>query len=54
MFFNQAKKWNKNKINKAFSMSYDVESKIKSNTNLNKNILFKKLIIDICNLANVA
>ena len=50
----QAKKWNASKINKAFSKIYDVELKIKSNTLLDKKIILKKLIIDICNLANAA
>ena len=53
-FMLQAKKWNASKINKAFSKIYDVELKIKSNTLLDKKIILKKLIIDICNLANAA
>ena len=34
-------------------MTYDNEKKLKKNTNINKNILIKKLLIDICAEANV-
>ena len=54
MFLNQAKSWNKEKLNKAISMTYFSEIKMKSNSEINKRILLKKLIIDICNLANAA
>ncbi len=48
----QAKKWNKNKINQILKKTYDLEIQIKSNTHINKNILLKNLIIDICRTAN--
>jgi DNA polymerase-3 subunit delta len=51
-FVQQAKLWNLNKLNKALNNTYDVELRIKSNSNLNKEIILKKLIVDICNLAN--
>ena len=54
MFLTQAKSWNKEKLNKAISMTYFSEIKMKSNSEINKRILLKKLIIDICNLANAA
>ena len=50
----QAKLWSKEKIKKIVNTIYDVESKIKSNSILNKRIIFKKLFVDICNLANAA
>lgn len=53
-FINQAKKWNIEKINKALERSFQTEVKIKSNTIINKSLLIKKLLIDICNLANAA
>ena len=50
----QAKIWNKNKLKEAFSKTYSVEVKIKSNTYAEKRILLKKLLVDMCNLANAA
>ena len=52
-FIQQAKKWDKNKIKEALSKTYDLEYNIKSNSVINHEILFKKFIIDICELANV-
>jgi len=34
------------------SKVFDVELKIKTNSSINKNILMKNLIVDICVLAN--
>ncbi len=48
----QAKLWNIEKIKEGLQKIYDVEVKSKSNIVINKNILFKKLILDICLLAN--
>ena len=50
---NQAKKWNKFKIKKILNETLDLERKIKTNSAIEKNILIKKLLIDICSLANV-
>ena len=50
-FIAQAKKWNKKKIRKILNETYNLELRLKSNTST-KNIHFKKLIIDICNMAN--
>ncbi len=52
LFIEQAKKWSKHKIEKAQSDLFDLELKIKSNSMINHEILLKKFIIDICNLAN--
>ena len=49
---NQAKKWDKIKIKKMFDVTYDLEKKIKTNSLIEKDILIKKLLIDICSLAN--
>ena len=49
---NQAKKWNKFKIKKILIETLNVEKKIKTNSAIEKNILIKKLLIDICLLAN--
>ena len=51
-FLAQAKKWNKNKINNLMKDTFNLELYIKQNAMVNKNILLKKLIIDICTLAN--
>ena len=54
IFLQQSKIWNKEKLNLALAKIYDVEIKIKSNSNLNKETIFKKFLIDICYLANAA
>ena len=50
----QAKKWNEERLNSAIDKTYKFELQLKSNSFLNKNVLLKKLLIDICNLANSA
>ena len=40
------------KISKILQETYDLEVKIKSNSLINKNSLMKKLIVDLCTLAN--
>ena len=50
-FIAQVKKWDK-KINNALEKTYILEKEIKSNSLINKNVLVKKLIIDICQIAN--
>lgn len=49
---NQAKKWNSNKIKNMLRKTFDIEKKIKSNNIINKELLIKKLILDICDAAN--
>ena len=51
-FITQAKKWNKDKIKLILNKTYKLEIQIKSNSIIDKNILMKKLIIDLCNTAN--
>ena len=48
----QAKKWNQEKIQTLLKKTYDLEVEIKSNALSNKNILIKKLLVDVCELAN--
>ncbi len=50
----QSKKWNKSKITKILKKTYNIEIEIKSNSSANKNLLIKKLIIDLCACANSA
>ena len=51
-FIEQAKVWNSNKVISALNKTYRLELNIKSKNDLNKSILFKNLILDICILAN--
>ena len=53
-FIQQCKLWNVRKINLALNRTYVTELAIKSRSNLDKSTIFKKLIIDICGLANAA
>ena len=48
----QAKKWNKNKISDALKKTYNLEMKLKSNSSINHQVLIKKLVVDICEIAN--
>ena len=50
----QAKIWNKVKLKKIINNTYDVEIQIKSNPSIDKQILIKKLLIDLCELANAS
>ena len=54
IFIVQAKKWNFEKIKKILNQTFNLEIKIKSNSIIQKNILMKKLLIDICELANAS
>ena len=49
----QARKLNKNKIKNILRKTFDLEIKFKSNSVLNKNVAFKKLLVDICAQANL-
>ncbi len=51
-FIEQAKKWKTKKIKKILNETYKLEVKIKSSSTINKNLLIKKLIVDLCRLAN--
>lgn len=51
-FTDQAHLWNSDKLKTAIAKTYDAEIFIKSNSEINKNLLIKKLLLDICLLAN--
>ena len=51
-FINQVKIWDKKKIKTILGKTYEIEKKIKSNSIIDRNILIKKLILDICECAN--
>lgn len=51
-FLLQAKKWSSSKIKDILNKTYDLEILIKSNSIIDKNLLIKKLLIDICQTAN--
>ena len=50
-YLHQTKIWNLNKINEALKLTYEFEIKVKSNADINKHLLLKKLLLDICLLA---
>ena len=51
-FTDQAHLWSSDKLKIAIAKTYDAEIFIKSNSEINKNLLIKKLLLDICLLAN--
>ncbi len=51
-FIIQSNKWTQNKLEQMENKTFSYEVLIKSNSFINKNILMKKLIIDVCKLAN--
>ena len=51
-FKEQVNKWNIDKIKLILKKTYDLEVKIKSDSLIEKNVLVKKLIVDMCNMAN--
>ncbi len=51
-FKEQAKKWTTEKIKKALKNTFELEVKCKSSADLNKSVLLKKFIVDICVYAN--
>jgi len=53
-FIEQVNKWDKKKLASALKQTYALELKIKSDSSVNKHTLIKKLIVDICLLANAA
>jgi len=50
----QLLKWDSKKIKQMQETTYNLELKIKSNAQADKNLLIKKLLIDICELANAS
>ena len=54
IFLLHLKKWNKLKLATAFNKTFETEVMLKTNSYLNSKTIMKKLILDICNLANAA
>ena len=50
-YLSQTQKWNINKIKSALKQTYDIEILIKTNSVVDKNVIIKKLLVDLCNLA---
>ena len=48
----QSKIWTAEKIKRILSKTYELELSIKSNSLIDKRVLMRKLMIDICELAN--
>ena len=48
----QLKIWNKKKINVALNETYKIELLLKTNSLINRNIILKKYLTEMCNLAN--
>ena len=54
LFLKQARIWTLKKLNAAMAITFDTEVKIKNNSTISKKTIIKKLLVDICNLANAA
>ena len=52
-FIFQAKKWDYKKVQDILEKTFKLELTVKSAPNLNKEILLKKMLVDICDYANV-
>ena len=51
-FIEQSKKWDRKKLNKISAYIHNLEITLKSKFYINKNILMKKFVLDICKIAN--
>ena len=54
IFLTQIKMWNIKKLDKIIDKIYSSEISIKKSSQVEKNLIIKKLLIDICNLASAA
>ena len=52
MFLGQARKWDQEKIQRFLEKTYQIEKKMKSNSIIDKSIIMKNLLVDICVTAN--
>lgn len=50
----QARKWNRKKLKKLLNQTYQIELKIKSSSQISQSLLIKKLLVDMCCLANAS
>ena len=48
----QAKKWDSSKTKRMLNETFALEKKLKSDPTINKTTLLKKLVLDICCVAN--
>ena len=46
--------WDIGKINNALKKTYNVELEIKTSNSVNKNLLIKNLIVELCSEANIS
>ena len=53
-FIVQTKRWSREKIKCFQEKTYELEIKIKSNSTIDKSILFKKFIVDLCDTASAS
>ena len=51
-FLRQAQIWDFKKIKNTLEKTYQIEITLKSNNDIDKNVLMKKLIVDLCHVAN--
>ena len=54
IFSFQAKKWSIHKLKNILDQTYMLEIKIKSNSQISKGLIIKKLLVDMCYLANAS
>ena len=50
----QLKKWNKKKIIKALNKIYEAEIRLKSNSDISKDLIIKNLLVELCTAANAS
>jgi DNA polymerase-3 subunit delta len=50
----QSKIWNKEKIQKALSKTYEAEIEVKSNSKIRKDLVIKNLIVELCTTASAS
>tara|TARA_A100001015_G_C15025898_1_gene730489 strand:+ start:1978 stop:2976 length:999 start_codon:yes stop_codon:yes gene_type:complete len=54
MIISQSTKWNSFKIKEAMRKTYDAELQLKSNSSINKEVIIKNLIVELCSTATAA
>ena len=54
IFSIQARKWKSSNLKALLDQTYKIEVKIKSNSQIKKSLLIKKLLVDMCCLANAS
>ena len=48
----QANKWDEKRLKRVLEKTYNIEKMIKSNSSLNKQIILKELVVNLCEMAN--